>query len=89
VTTREIIVSDPKVIGRTLKDKDMPNIYGCFATGLTRASIDLPIDSALPLQKGDRLEVVGERENLQRLAEAIGFVEQELERRTWRPSPSA
>jgi putative transport protein len=80
VTTREIIVSDPKVIGRTLKDKDMPNIYGCFATGLTRASIDLPIDSALPLQKGDRLEVVGERENLQRLAEAIGFVEQELEK---------
>jgi putative transport protein len=80
VTTGEIIVSDPKVIGKTLEDLDMPNTYGCFATGLTRASIDLPMDSALPLQKGDRLEVVGEKENLHRLAEAIGFVEQELEK---------
>jgi putative transport protein len=80
VTTREIIVTAEKVVGRTLKDLDMPNTYGCFATELTRASIDLPIDSALPLQKGDRLEVVGEQDNLQRLAEAIGFVEQELEK---------
>ena len=80
VSTREIIVSDEKVVGRTLKDLDMPNEYGCFATGLTRASIDLPLDSALPLQKGDRLEVVGEKNHLQRLAEDVGFVEQDLEK---------
>ncbi len=80
VTTREIVVTDVKVVGKTLKDLDMPKAYGCFATGLTRASIDLPLDPALPLQKGDRLAVVGERDNLQRLAEAIGFVEQDLEK---------
>jgi putative transport protein len=80
VTTREIVVTDVKVVGKTLKDLDMPNAYGCFATALTRASIDLPLDPALPLQKGDRLAVVGERDNLQRLAEAIGFVEQDLEK---------
>jgi putative transport protein len=79
VTTREIVVTDIKVVGKTLKDLDMPNAYGCFATALTRASIDLPMDSGLPLQKGDRLEVVGEKDNLQRLAKAIGFVEQDLE----------
>jgi putative transport protein len=80
VTTREIIVTDEKVVGRTLKDLDMPNAYGCFATELTRASIDLPLDSGLPLQKGDRLDVVGEKDNLQLLAEAVGFVEQDLEK---------
>jgi putative transport protein len=80
VTTRDIVVTDVKVVGKTLKDLDMPNAYGCFATALTRASIDLPLDPALPLQKGDRLAVVGERDNLQRLAEAIGFVEQDLEK---------
>ena len=80
VTTCEIVVTDVKVVGKTLKDLDMPNAYGCFATGLTRASIDLPMDSALPLQKGDRLEVVGEKDNLQRLAEAIGFIEHDLEK---------
>ena len=80
VSTKELIVVDPKVVGKTLKDLDMPSEYGCFATGLRRASIDLPLDSALPLQKGDRLEVVGEKSNLQRLAEAIGFIEQDLEK---------
>jgi putative transport protein len=80
VTTRDIIVTNVKVVGKTLEELDMPNAYGCFATGLTRVSIDLPMDSALPLEKGDRLEVVGEKDNLQRLAEAIGFVEQDLEK---------
>jgi putative transport protein len=80
VTTREIIVSNAKVVGKTLKDLDMPSRYGCFATALTRASIELPLDSALPLEKGDRLEVVGEKDNLHHLAEVIGFVEQELEK---------
>ncbi|MCU0836770.1 MAG: hypothetical protein MUC77_20430 [Chromatiaceae bacterium] len=80
VTTREIVVTDAKVVGKTLKELDLPNIYGCFVTALTRASIDLPVDPALPLQKGDRLEVVGERDNLQRLAEAVGFAERDLEK---------
>ena len=79
VTTQEIIVADTKVVGKTLKDLDMPQQFGCFATGLARASIELPLDSALPLQKGDRLDVVGEKSNLVRLAESIGFVEKEVE----------
>jgi putative transport protein len=80
VTTREIVVTDAQVVGKTLRDLDLPSAYGCFATGLARASIDLPVDPALPLQKGDRLEVVGEKENLQRLAETVGFVEQDLKK---------
>jgi putative transport protein len=80
VTTGEIIVTNAKVVGKTLKDLDIPSAYGCFATGLTRVSIELPLDATLPLQKGDRLEVVGEKDNLQRLAEAIGFVERDLEK---------
>ena len=42
--------------------------YGCFATGLMRASIELPLDSPLPLQKGDRLQLIGEESNLKQLA---------------------
>ncbi len=80
VSTREIIVTDAKAVGKTLEELDMPNAYGCFAMGLTRAVIDLPVDPALPLQKGDRLEVIGESDNLRQLAEAIGFVEQDLEK---------
>ena len=37
-------------------------------------------DFAAPPQKGDRLEVVGEKDNLQRLAKSIGFVERDLDK---------
>ena len=47
---------------------------------MTRASIDLPLDTGLRLEKGDRLEIVGEKENLQRLAEAVGFIEQDIDK---------
>lgn len=80
VVTQEIIITEAKVVGKVLREMNLPGEFGCFATGLTRAAIDLPIDSGLPLQKGDRLEVVGEKDNLVRLAEALGYVEQELEK---------
>lgn len=80
VTTQEIILTEDRVVGKTLADLDMPKEYGCFAATLMRASIELPIDSALPLQKGDRLEVIGEEGNLKRLTSDIGYVEKELEK---------
>jgi len=75
----EIVIVDAEAAGKTLDELDLPNRYGCFATALTRAAIDLPLNPNLPLQRGDRLSVVGEDGNLNRLAKAIGFVEQELE----------
>ena len=80
VTTQEIILTEDRVVGKSLADLDMPQEYGCFAAALMRASIELPIDSALPLQKGDRLEVIGEKGNLKRLTSDIGYVEKELEK---------
>jgi len=38
------------------------------------------LDTGLRLEKGDRLEIVGEKENLQRLAEAVGFIEQDIDK---------
>ena len=38
------------------------------------------MDTGLRLEKGDRLEIVGEKENLQRLAEAVGFIEQDIDK---------
>jgi putative transport protein len=80
VITQEIIVSDPKITGKSLQDLDLPTQYGCFATGLTRASIELPLESNLALQRGDRLMIVGEKNNLNNLAQALGYVEQDVEK---------
>ncbi len=80
VISREIIVIDPKAIGRPLQDLAMIAKYGCFATGLRRAAINLPVDANTVLQKGDRLEVTGEEAHLDQLAEAIGYVEEQVEK---------
>ncbi|HSO84062.1 TrkA C-terminal domain-containing protein, partial [Thiocapsa sp.] len=80
VATIEMIVADTKTIGKNLSELDLPGEFGCFATGLTRAAIEIPLDIGLTLQKGDRLEVVGERNNLRRLADAIGYIERDVEK---------
>jgi putative transport protein len=79
VRSEEIILTDTKSVGKTLDDLDLPDRYGCYATGLMRASIDLPLETPLPLQKGDRIQVIGESTNLEHLARDLGYVEKDLE----------
>ena len=80
VTSEEIILTDSKSVGKTLDELDLPDHYGCYATGLTRASIELPLDTPLPLQKGDRLQLIGEAGNLKQLASDLGYIEKDLEK---------
>ena len=80
VTSEEIILTDSKSVGTTLDELDLPDHYGCYATGLTRASIELPLDTPLPLQKGDRLQLIGEAGNLKQLASDLGYIEKDLEK---------
>jgi len=79
IRSREIIVTDQRVVGRTFRDLDLPGQYGCFATGLVRASIELPVDANLPLQKGDRLLISGEEKSLERLAGDLGYLEADVQ----------
>jgi putative transport protein len=79
VRSEEIILTDGKSVGKTLDDMELPDRYGCYATGLMRASIDLPLETPLPLQKGDRIQVIGESTNLEHLARDLGYVEKDLE----------
>jgi putative transport protein len=79
IATREIVVTNSGYSGKPVKDMNLISEYGCFATGLTRAAIDLPMDDNLILNKGDRLRVTGEEGRLQKLAETIGYVEEQIE----------
>jgi putative transport protein len=80
VASEEIILTDSKSVGKPIDQLELPDRYGCYAIGLTRASIDLPLDTGMPLQKGDRLQVIGESGNLKQLAADLGYVEKELEK---------
>jgi putative transport protein len=79
IASREIVVTNSSFAGKPVKEMNLISEYGCFATGLTRAAIDLPMDDNLILNKGDRLRVTGEESLLEKLAKAIGYVEEQIE----------
>jgi putative transport protein len=79
IASREIVVTNSQFQGKPVKDLNLISEYGCFATGLTRSAIDLPMDDNLILNKGDRLRVTGEEGHLEKLADAIGYVEEQIE----------
>ena len=79
VISQEIVVLNPHVLGKSVKDLELTATYGCFATGLKRTGIQLPITEEVTLNKGDRIEVVGEETHLRKLASLVGHVEQEIE----------
>jgi putative transport protein len=79
ISAKELVVINPAVVGKPVSALKATGDYGCFVTGLTRASIDLPIDDQLILNKGDRLHVIGEKEHLRKFAEQVGHIEEEVE----------
>ncbi|MGD8643543.1 MAG: TrkA C-terminal domain-containing protein [Chromatiales bacterium] len=79
IDAQDIVVLNAHVVGRSLKELELPRSHGCWATGLVRSGIELPITDEVVLLKGDRLHIVGEQGRLRRLAEQMGYVEQQVE----------
>ncbi|UCE76190.1 MAG: transporter [Gammaproteobacteria bacterium] len=79
IDAHEIVVLSNYAVGKTLRALDLPRSHGCWANGLVRAGIELPVSDDVVLLKGDRLHLVGENTRLRKLAELIGYLEQEVE----------
>jgi putative transport protein len=79
INAHDIVVLSGSAVGKSLKQLDLPRSHGCWANGLVRAGIELPVSEQAVLLKGDRLHVVGEETRLRKLAEQIGYMEKEME----------
>jgi len=79
IANEEIIVTKSEVVGQQIKDLNFGGKYGCFVVGLQRVSIDLPIEDSTVINKGDRLLVSGEHEQLKKLSDKLGYIEKEVE----------
>ncbi|MBQ1874737.1 MAG: putative transporter [Paludibacteraceae bacterium] len=70
--SRRIAVTKPECNGKTIRTFNLRQQYHATITRVNRAGIDLLATPDLRLQLGDRLMVVGDKDDVQRVADTFG-----------------
>lgn len=77
--SKRIVVTNPKVNGKTMAEIHFSSTYGVNVTRVTRHGMELFASFSLPLQVGDRIRVVGPADAVDRVAEKMGNSEKRLD----------
>ena len=72
MVTRRIVVTNPKLTGKTIKDLRMRSAYGVSVTRVIRSGVELVANPNLYLQLGDGPMCVGAAENIDQVAAKVG-----------------
>ena len=72
LVSKRILVTNPKINGKTLGGLHFSSVHGVNVTRFTRHGMDLFASASLPLQVGDRLMVVGPQDAVDRVANLMG-----------------
>jgi putative transport protein len=75
IETAAVVVTDPRVIGRTIMDLGITSKFACMIFSLRREGVDMPLALDLKLEKGDQLIIAGPRAQLDDLVPTIGRAE--------------
>jgi putative transport protein len=78
VDYRRVLVSDPRVAGRTIGDLDIPGRFGGIVTRVRRGDLDLLASDGLVVELGDRLRVVTPRGQLAAASRYLGDSERRV-----------
>lgn len=72
ITFRRIAVTNPRVIGKTAEELEVGGTFGLEITRITRGDVEMTAVPGLRLQFGDVVQVVGNHEQLEKLAGLLG-----------------
>ncbi len=72
VTYRRVVVTNKDVLGRTVAQLGLDQLFGVAVTRITRADLEMTAVPHLRLQFGDLLQMVGDAESLDKAAAALG-----------------
>ena len=72
LVSRRILVTKDSVNGKTLGSLQLRKSYGINITRINRAGVELLATPDLVLQLGDRIMVVGDREDVRHVADIFG-----------------
>lgn len=78
MVARHIIVTNPKINGKTLGSMHFSSVYGVNVTRITRQGMNLFASRNHHFHIGDKILVVGPEENVQRVADLMGDSEKHL-----------
>lgn len=79
LVSQRVVVTNGKLEGKRLGDLNLRKAFHVNITRVKRAGIELIASPTLILQLGDRLTVVGSKENTQRVSELMGNSVQRLD----------
>jgi putative transport protein len=72
VDTRKFVVTHKQVLGKSIEELDLDDLYGVAVTRVTRADIEMTAVPSLRLQFGDTVQVVGDEQAMTKVAEVLG-----------------
>jgi putative transport protein len=78
IINRDIIITKPEAVGKSLKELAITQNYACYPLRLSRAGIDLTLSPEAILAQGDVLTLSGPQVWLDKLASQLGFFEREV-----------
>lgn len=76
--SRRIVVTNPRMNGKTLGKMHFSSVYGVNITRISRQGMDLFASRNHHFHTGDRILVVGHEDNVNRVAELMGNQQQRL-----------
>ena len=72
MVAKRILITNPKINGKTLSSMHFSSVHGVNVTRVTRHGMDLFASAGLPLQVGDKIMVVGPEDAVDRVADKMG-----------------
>jgi putative transport protein len=78
VTSLRVVVTNKRVLGKTVRDLGLDHLFGVIITRLTRADLEMSAVQDLRLRFGDVLQVVGDPASIQKAAVFLGNSLKEL-----------
>ena len=72
LVSKRILITNPKVNGKTLASMHFSSVHGVNVTRITRHGMDLFASASLPMQVGDKIMVVGPEDAVDRVANQMG-----------------
>ena len=74
----QIVVSNKKIVGKTLGELNISRTYGVLLLNIKRMRINLHRSSDLKIKKGDILEVTGPADHIDLMGQDLGIIDRDI-----------